>query len=142
LEQASSRCVVITKVVVLLAAVLAVSACGTTAKPKATGAARPAVPDVRGMDTPKAAVRLLKAHYCVRLENGKASLTQTVSTPQRQAQAQVPVLRQSPPAGAKPRAWSMVTLTIRLPAEMPKAVYGIDIAGAGSARCPPIQTSG
>lgn len=118
-------------VVVLLLAALAVSGCGATAKPQP--ARRAAVPDVRGLEATDAAVRLLRAHYCVRLEVAKAFPTS--------ARAQVPVVRQSPSAGAIPRVWSMVTLTIGLPPQTPKAVYGIDIAGAGSAPCPPIQTS-
>jgi beta-lactam-binding protein with PASTA domain len=118
--------------VVLLVAVLAVSACGTTRpKPKPK---RAAVPDVRGLEAPEAAVRVLRAHYCVRLERAK--------TFPRSARAEVPVVRQSPAAGAWPRRWSLVTLTIGLPPDTPRSVYFIDIAGAGSAPCPPIQTSG
>ena len=115
----------VTRVAALFVAVLAVSACGTTAKPKA--APRAAVPDVRGLEAPAAAVRVLEAHYCVRLEVAKSFPTST--------RAQVPVVRQSPPAGATPRSWSMVTLTIGLPPQSPKTVYGIDIAGAGSSHC-------
>jgi beta-lactam-binding protein with PASTA domain len=121
------------RVAVLLLVAVAVSACGAAAKPKPKAARRTAVPDVRGVEAPEAAARLLRAHYCVRLEVAKVF--------PRQARAQVPVVRQSPAAGARRRAWSMVTLTIGLPSEMPKAVYGIDIAGAGTAPCPPIQTS-
>ena len=112
--------------VVLLAAVLAVGACGTTAKPKPKTARRASIPDVRGLEAPNAAVRLLRAHLLVRLEVAKVFPTQ--------ARAQVPVVRQSPAAGARRRAWAMVTLTIGLPPETPKAVYGIDIAGAGRRR--------
>ena len=121
------------RIVLLLVAVLAVGGCGATAKPKPKPARRAAVPDVRGLEAPAAAVRLLRAHYCVRLEVAKVF--------PRAARAQVPVVGQSPAAGATPRAWSLVTLTIGLPPQTPKAVYFIDIAGAGDAQCPPIQTS-
>lgn len=121
------------RIVVLVLAALAVGGCGTTAKPKPKPARRAAVPDVRGLEAPDAAVRVLRAHYCVRLERAK--------TFPRSAHAQVPVVRQSPAAGTRPRRWSLVTLTIGLPPDTPRSVYFIDIAGAGSAPCPPIQTS-
>ena len=121
------------RTLVLLLAALAVSGCGTTAKSKPKPAGRAAVPDVRGLEATDAAVRLLRAHYCVRLEVAKVFPTG--------ARAQVPVVRQSPAAGATPRAWSIVTLTIGLPPSTPKTVYSIDIGGAGNAPCPPIQTS-
>ena len=119
------------RIVLLLVAALALGGCGSKSKPKPAG--RAAVPDVRGLEAPDAAVRLLRAHYCVRLEVAKVFPTG--------ARAQVPVVRQSPAAGATPRAWSIVTLTIGLPPSTPKTLYGIDIAGAGNAPCPPIQTS-
>ena len=119
------------RIVLLLVAALALGGCGSKPKPKPAG--RAAVPDVRGLEAPDAAVRLLRAHYCVRLEVAKTFPAST--------RAEVPVVRQSPAAGATPRAWSLVTLTIGLPPQTPKSVYGIDIAGAGSAPCPPIQVS-
>jgi beta-lactam-binding protein with PASTA domain len=122
-----------TRIVALLLAALAVGGCGATAKPKPRPARRAAVPDVRGLEAPDAAVRLLRARYCVRLEVAKVFPTQ--------ARAEVPVVRQSPAPGARRRAWSTVTLTIGLPPDTPKEFYGIDFAGAGSAPCPPIQTS-
>ena len=114
--------------VVLLLVALVVSSCGTTAKPKPKRRDAQAIPDVRGLEAPDAAVRLLKAHYCVRLEVAKV-----VSDAGTSAGSGV---RQSPAAGARPRAWSMVTLTIGLPPDTPKAVYGIDIAGAGGRAVP------
>ena len=121
------------RTLVLLLAALAVSGCGTTVTSKPKPAGRAAVPDVRGLEATDAAVRLLRAHYCVRLEVAKTFPAST--------RAEVPVVRQSPAAGATPRAWSLVTLTIGLPPQTPKSVYGIDIAGASSAPCPPIQVS-
>ncbi|HEY2776739.1 MAG TPA: hypothetical protein VGI77_02460 [Gaiellaceae bacterium] len=120
-------------VVVLLLAALAVGGCGATARPKPKLARRAAVPDVRGLEATDAAIRLLRAHYCVRLKAAK-----TFPAPTR---AEVPVVRQSAAPGTTPRAWSLVTLTIGLPPQTPKAVYGIDIAGAGSAPCPRIQVT-
>jgi len=121
-------------IVVLLAVAVAAGGCGSPAKPKAKPVRRAAVPDVRGLNAPEAAVRVLRARYCVRLRPAKAVPTTT--------RAQVPVLRQSPAAGTRPRVWSTVTLTIGLPPDAPKSVYFVDIAGAGSAPCPPISTNG
>lgn len=120
--------------IVVLLAVAVAGGCGSPAKPKATPVRRAAVPDVRGLNAPEAAVRVLRARYCVRLRPAKAVPTTT--------RAQVPVLRQSPAAGTRPRVWSTVTLTIGLPPDARKSVYFVDIAGAGSAPCPPISTNG
>lgn len=121
-------------IVVLLAVAVAAAGCGSPAKPKAKPVRRAAVPDVRGLNAPEAAVRVLRARYCVRLRPAKAVPTTT--------RAQVPVLRQSPAAGTRPRVWSTVTLTIGLPPDARKSVYFVDIAAAGSAPCPPISTNG
>jgi beta-lactam-binding protein with PASTA domain len=121
------------RLAIALIVILVASACGATAKPKQVQR-RAAVPDVRGLNAPEAAARLLRAHYCVRLER-----TNTYPKPPR---AEVPVVRQSPAAGARPRPWSIVILTIALPPDTTKSYYGIDIAGADSAPCPPIETSG
>lgn len=95
------------------------------------------VPNVRGMSTPNAVVRLLKARYCAELR---------VGTPVSMHEG-MPVQRQAPPAGTTRRAWSTVTLTIGIPTKpgMPAnrkvAVY-TDTWGGGKNPCPPVKTTG
>ena len=114
--------------VALLGLVVVVSACGAAAKPKS--AEHEAIPDVRGMNVNDAALRLLRARYCVRLEAGKPP-----STDKR-----LRVQQQSPVAGSTRGAWSTVTLIVRgIP---PGASTGVDIWGGGKAPCPEIRTTG
>ena len=63
---------------IVLLVVLALSACGAGAKPKPKHAA---VPDVRGLNVTDAAVRLVKARYCVRLKPGTPPANDSRSKP-------------------------------------------------------------
>lgn len=99
------------------------------------------------MDATAAAVRVLRAHYCVRIKIGKAVPDPLGPAFNRQSPMPMPVLKQTPAAGTTSRAWSIVTLTIGIPTEPGtpkngKATVGIDMWGGGSAPCPPIQASG
>jgi beta-lactam-binding protein with PASTA domain len=126
------------RVVVLFASVLAVTACGAQAKPKTPQ--RAAIPDLRGLNLPDATVRLIDAHYCVRLERGTPPAGDTRRKPGKPTTAaRMPVQRQSPPAGSTRRAWSTVTLTVGgIPA---RAVTSIDLWAAGTKiPCPRINT--
>jgi beta-lactam-binding protein with PASTA domain len=99
------------KAVVLLAAVLALSACGAKAKSKPPQHA--AIPDVRGLNAPDAAARLIDARYCVRLARGTPPADDARPKPGKfTTVTRMPVERQSPPAGVTRRPWSMVTLTV------------------------------
>ena len=129
-----------TRAIALLAVVLAATACGSTAKPKAQQ--RAPIPNVRGMNAADAAVRLIKARYCVRLEPGKPPANDTRSRPGRfTTQMRMPVERQSPPAGVTRRRWSMVTLTVGGVSK--HATTYIDVWDGGARiPCPPIGTTG
>lgn len=123
-------------IVVLSATVLAVSACGTTSKPSRP--ARAAIPDVRGMNAPDAAVRLIKARYCVRLAPGKQLATDERPEPGKfTTQNRMPVEHQAPAAGTTRPAWSMVTLTVG--GISAHAATYIDVwDGGAQVPCPPI----
>lgn len=126
--------------VVLLVVVLALSACGAKAKPKPPQ--RAAVPDVQGMNVTDAAVRLIKARYCVRLKPGTPPANDSRPRPGKFPTTPVMrVERQAPPAGSTPRRWSMVTLTV---AGISKhAATFIDIWGGGAKiPCPEIRATG
>ena len=124
---------------IVLLVVLALSACGAGAKPKPQ---RAAVPDVRGLNVTDAAVRLVKARYCVRLEPGTPPANDSRSKPGKFST--MPVLRverEAPSAGSTPRRWSIVTLTVSGISK--HAATSIDIWGGGAKiPCPPIGTSG
>ena len=127
------------KVVALLATVLSLTACGAKAKPKPPQHA--AVPDVRGMNAPDAAARLIDARYCVRLARGTPPADDTRPKPGKSTTAaQLPVERQSPPAGVTRRPWSMVTLTV---GGISKHASSFIAVWEGSAKipCPAISTA-
>ena len=125
---------------VLLAVVLAAAGCGTTAKP--TTARRAPIPDVRGMNMPDAAVRLIKVRYCVRLRAGTPPRRDDRPKPgSSPTTGKMPVERQSPPPGSTRPRWSMVTLTVG-GVSRHAATY-LDVWGGGAkVPCPPISVTG
>jgi hypothetical protein len=127
------------KAVVVLAAVLVLTACGAKAKPKPPQHA--SIPDVHGMNAADAAVRLIKARYCVRLAPGTPPANDARPKPgQFPNPARMPVERQSPPAGVTRRSWSMVTLTVGGVSK--HAATFIDVWGGGAnIPCPEISTT-
>ncbi|HET7128812.1 MAG TPA: PASTA domain-containing protein [Gaiellaceae bacterium] len=128
-----------TRFVALLAVVLAATACGTTAKPKALQ--REAVPDVRGMNAPDAAVRLIKARYCVRLKPGTPPANDIRPKPGKFKPPRMTVEQQSPSPGSTRRRWSMVTLTVG-GISAHAATYIAVWDGGARIPCPKISTTG
>ena len=128
------------RLVALLVAVCPLTACGAAATPKAPR--REAIPDVRGMNLPDAAVRLIKARYCVRLKPGTPPANDARPKPGTSPTvAKMPVERQSPPAGSTGRRWSLVTLTVGGISK--RAATYIDVwDGGAKIPCPPISTTG
>lgn len=128
------------RVVVLLVVLVSLTACGAAAKPKAPQ--REAIPDVRGMNVPDAAVRLIKARYCIRLKPGTPPANDARPKPGTfPTVAKVPVERQTPPAGSTGRRWSMVTLTVGGISK--HATTYIDVwSGGAKIPCPRISTTG
>lgn len=125
----------------LLVTVLAVSACGTTTKPKPPQ--REPIPDVRGMNVTDAAARLVDARYCVRLERGKPPANDTRPKPGTfTTRRRMPVERQSPSAGSTRPRWSMVTLTVG-GVSAHATTYGVEVWKRGARiPCPPIGVTG
>jgi hypothetical protein len=128
------------KALALLVLTLAVTACGGTTK--RNGPLREAIPDVRGMNAADAAVRLIKARYCVRLERGTPPANDVRPTPgSPRRPPRMPIERQSPPAGSTRRPWSMVTLTVG--GVSAHAATYIDVWDGGArVPCPAITMSG
>jgi hypothetical protein len=124
----------------LLAIVVAVVGCGAHTKPKPPQHAP--VPDVRGMNLPGAAVRLIKARYCVHVKAGTPPANDARPKPGKLTTvAKMPVERQSPPAGSTRRRWSLVTLTVGGLSK--HAATYIDVwDGGAKIPCPPISATG
>ena len=127
------------KITVLLAVALALSACGAKPKPKPPQHA--AIPDVHGMNAPDAAVRLIRARYCVRLAPGTPPANDSRPRPGKSPTlARMPVERQSPAAGSTRRPWSMVTLTVGGISKHAATFIGVWDGGA-KIPCPEISTT-
>ena len=119
--------------------VLAVTGCGAAAKPKPPQ--RAAIPDVRGLNLPDAAAKLIDARYCVRLVRGTPAANDDRPKPGTSTTGmKTPVERQSPPAGSTGRKWSMVTLTVGGISK--HAAMFVSVWDRGTKiPCPPIGTS-
>ena len=125
--------------VVLFVIVLAVTGCGAAAKPKPSQ--RAAIPDVRGMNLPDAAVKLIEARYCVLTEPGTPPANDDRPKPGKLTTGmEMPVEQQSPPAGSSGRRWSMVTLTVGGISKH-AATYVNVWDGGAKIPCPPIGTT-
>jgi beta-lactam-binding protein with PASTA domain len=116
----------------LAVCLLLAAACGGSA-----GTTGRAVPDVRGMNFPDAAVSLYDAHLCVHVVEGRSLPWGT---------RKEPVEAEAPAPGTRRPAWSLVTLTVRFaePPNVPRSqrrVHFLDVTwGGGKPPCPPAQT--
>jgi hypothetical protein len=113
----------------LLALVLALAACGGSAKPVG-----PAVPDVRGVNLPDAIVAVLHARLCPRLRE----------EPEAWGSKREPVVAEAPVPGTHVARWSTVYVTARIPRPPgAKGATAIDFFGFGGANvkvpCGPIS---